>query len=437
MNYLNHVVTTKGVVHSVERSAQILRRFLMGRRRFLQMISSLEKELNGNTKITFCVTACLLAENAVLFRRLRQLGHDVAAHGYIHTNMKNKSRKEQIEIIAKCSKIFEQFRIPITGFRCPYLSYNKDTIDVLQRGGFSWTSNNMVLWANGLNGNGNGKSLKKISNLYHIESGEQTTALPRFKSKCLDIPITGPDDEMLLERLRIRKKAKIVEIWANVLERTHARGELFHLLFHPERFDQVGSCIRELVDRLGTFDKPIWVASLKEITEWWRQRTNVSWEHERLRDGTFRTWICLPPRVTMLTKHADGGSAGQRHFFDGYVLAPPAQSRNGKTAFPLYKGRKSTIGLSPGCSTDAEMFLKEEGFMTERSHNPEEYAVFIRGYENFSKTDETRLLAEVENTPFPALRIWRWPDGMQSAFTISADVDSVTLMDFVRRALQF
>lgn len=440
MNYLSHVVTTKGVVHSVERSAQILRRFLMGRRRFLQMVSSLEKDLNGSAKITFCVTACLLAENAVLFRRLRQIGHDVAAHGYIHTNMKNKTRKEQIEIIGKCSNIFEQFRMPITGFRCPYLSYNKDTLDVLQRGGFSWTSNNMILWSNGLNGGGNDhgrRSLKKISDLYHIESGDQTAALPRFKNKCLDIPITGPDDEMLLERLRIRKREKIVEIWMNVLEKTHDRGELFHLLFHPERFDQVGGCIREIIDRLGRFDRPVWVASLREITEWWRHRAGLSWEHERLCDGSFRTWVSLPSRATMLMKQQDSGLNGQKSFFGNYMPAPPAEYRNGKTAFPCYKGKKSTIGLSRDCSADAETFLREEGFMAERSSNPEEHAIYVRGYENFSRADELRLLAEIEGSPFPALRIWRWPDGMQSAFTISADVDSVTLMDFVRRALQF
>ena len=55
----------------------------------------------------------------------------------------------------------------------------------------------------------------------------------------------------------------------------------------------------------------------------------------------------------------------------------------------------------------------------------------------FTTKDEGALLAEIEKAPLPLLRMWRWPDGMRSSFTISADVDSVTLMDFVRRAWQF
>ena len=177
------------------------------------------------------------------------MGHDVAAHGYIHTNMKNKSRREQIDIIRKCSHVFARFQMPVSGFRCPYLSYNNDTLDVLQRGGFAWTSNNMILWPNGLSG-GNGresKTLKKINNLYHIDFADTRPALPRFRDGCLDIPITGPDDEMLVERFKVKQKSKIAETWMNVLRKTHESGEMFHLLFHPERFPHIRESMKEIV----------------------------------------------------------------------------------------------------------------------------------------------------------------------------------------------
>jgi peptidoglycan/xylan/chitin deacetylase (PgdA/CDA1 family) len=440
MRYLNHVVRTKGFIHSFERSAQILKRFCMGRKKFLQMISFLKQDLNGGAKITFCVTASLLWGNAVLFRKLLEMGHDVAAHGYIHTNMKNKSRKEQIDIIRKCSHVFSQFQMPVSGFRCPYLSYNNDTLEVLQRGGFAWTSNNMILWPNGLSG-GNGrevKTLSKINNLYHIDSAESRPALPRFRDRCLDIPITGPDDEMLLDRFRVKKKAKIAEIWMNVLKKTHERGEMFHLLFHPERFPQIREGIKEIMDGLKKFDQPAWVASLMEITQWWRQRQTLSFEHEPTGDSRVMTWIKVPERGVMLVK-AQGTQAppAKGAFFGSYVQARPAGRRNGRQAFLDAGQRKGTIGLSARCPAEMEMFLREEGFLVETSTRPEEHAVFLDGPRAFSRKDEAAVLGEIENSPFPVLRLWRWPDGKRSSFTISVDVDSVTLMDFVRRALKF
>jgi len=440
MNYLNHVVATKGVVHSFQRSAQIVRRFMMGRRKFEQMISFLEENLNGEAKITFCVTACLLAENAVLFRKLRRIGHDVAAHGYVHTNMKAKSKREQIEIIRKCSRVFEQFRIPVTGFRCPYLSYNSDTLDVLQRGNFSWTSNNMILWHNGSD-NGNGsraqKSLDKISSLYTIEEGENHSSLPRFRQNCIDIPITGPDDEMLLERFKVRSKRKIVETWMKVLQRTHEKGELFHLLFHPERFDHIRDCVTELVGALHGLSEPVWPASLAEITQWWRARKNSSWQHERLADGRWRTWVRMPQHGTMLTKVRNGMTGEGTSFFGSYKKVMAAESRNGDSLFPCHEGLKATIGISPFCSPRVEAFLREEGFLVERSNSPDDHPLFVDGYGTFQKRDEPGLLERIEETSLPVFMLWRWPSGARSAFTISADVDSVTLMDFVRRAFAF
>ncbi len=47
------------------------------------------------------------------------------------------------------------------------------------------------------------------------------------------------------------------------------------------------------------------------------------------------------------------------------------------------------------------------------------------------------LLEVVDNSNFPLLRLWRWPHGAQSAFSISSDVDSIDLPDFFRRFINF
>jgi predicted deacetylase len=98
---MRHVVATKGWLRSVERSGQIVSRFTLGRQRFEAMIDALERDMPAPLlKITFCVTARLLGQHADLIKRLRAQGHDLAAHGYFHTDMAKKSRAEQDEILS-------------------------------------------------------------------------------------------------------------------------------------------------------------------------------------------------------------------------------------------------------------------------------------------------------------------------------------------------
>ncbi len=138
----------------------------------------------------------------------------------------------------------------------------------------------------------------------------------------------------------------------------------------------------------------------------------------------------------MLVKRTGGPDEGEA-FFGDYALAAPMESRNGHTAFSSPGERRGTVGLSVRCAAEVEVFLREEGFLAERTSVPDEHAVFIDGYPTLSGGDEAALLSEIEASPNAVLRLWRWPDRKRSAFTISADVDSITLMDFVRRAMRF
>ena len=96
LEYLRHLVATKGVLHALKRVGQIANRFSRGEKRFGEMISFLESNHDfQGVKITFCVTACLLQRHQCVVNQLQQLGHDIASHGYFHTDMKRKSNAEQ------------------------------------------------------------------------------------------------------------------------------------------------------------------------------------------------------------------------------------------------------------------------------------------------------------------------------------------------------
>jgi len=106
-------------------------------------------------------------------------------------------------------------------------------------------------------------------------------------------------------------------------------------------------------------------------------------------------------------------------------------------AFACGSQRKEMIGLSNRCDQRVVKFLTEEGFPVERSEQPDLYSFYMDGYGTFHDDERVPLLEQIEKCPHPILRLWRWPFQARSAFTISADVDAISIGDFVQRAMHF
>ena len=421
---LRHFVRTKGLVRTAERSGQIVRRFAFGRKRFEAMTATLERDVPyQSVKITFCVTASLLERHADLIRRLHTLGHEFAAHGYFHIDLAKKTRAEQDQILTDSCRAFQDSGLPVFGFRCPYLSYNQNTVDALKASPFLYTSNDVMLWDDTVASRGHRVAfLKRLWNLYHIVPAEHMPARPRMNDRLVEIPLTGPDDEMLFERCHVRDPHTLTRVWSDVLDRCHARGDLFHLLFHPERFRYLGRAISGLILKARANPEPVWFCSLADLARWWQARDNARWVFERGASGEYQAWIRLPRGGTVLRHQSE---------------ARPIAKRGDSTAFDGGRSQKQMIGLSARCDRRVADFLTEEGFAVERSDQPEFYSFYLDGYETFDDSDKIPVLEQIDKCPQPVLRLWRWPFHARSAFTISSDVDSISLGDFVQRATHF
>jgi len=360
----------------------------------------------------------------------------LAVHGYGHINMKMKKKEEQIEIIRKSYQAFQQFNMPVYGFRCPYLSYNGNTIKALSSSPFTWTSNHVVFWEKNFNLKGFDENyFKRLEKLYQFSYSDQFLSLPRRINRILDIPITAPDDEMLFERYHVRNPRAISDVWLRILTKVYHRGELFHIFFHPERFLYLKDSLQVVATKAQAFDPPIWIASLDEIATWWTEREKSTWRYERLNSGNWRVWLQAPEGATVLMKSEGKPQAGA--CYKNYAQVKPIAKRNDRIAFSAGQSKRYTIGIAEACSKELEDFLVEEGFLVERSEQPEIHSLYIEGYETFKEEDKLSLLKKIDTSPFPLLRLWRWPNGARSALAISADVDSITLVDFVRRAIHF
>jgi peptidoglycan/xylan/chitin deacetylase (PgdA/CDA1 family) len=435
ISFITHILETKGLVHSIERSAQVFYRYSFGRKRFSEMMNCLERNLGTEgIRVTFCITASLLDSHLPFLEMFKGLGHEFAAHGFFHTNMKKKSLDEQHQILSQSYSAFEKLKIEIYGFRCPYLSYNENTLTALKESQFMWTSNNVVFW-DGFNAVGDRarEHIRKLELLYSTTSSERCISVPSRIGKLIDIPISAPDDEMLIERCRIRDREEIARIWKGVFSRINSRGELFHLLFHPERFRQIEEPLRATIAEARSQRSQVWFPTLNELTIWWGRRAAARWEVQE-KNGSLSIKFTGPQEATLLVKSSTANRSGQ--VCGLYTPAPERQAGQWRV-IETDDGWKHVVVLSKRCSPEVERFLNEEGFITARVDYPHRNSLYIDGFESFAPEERRMLLDVVDNSNFPLLRLWRWPHGAQSAFTVSSDVDSIDIPDFFRRFINF
>jgi hypothetical protein len=95
---------------------------------------------------------------------------------------------------------------------------------------------------------------------------------------------------------------------------------------------------------------------------------------------------------------------------------------------------KPVVGLSPRTSPNLQRFLTEEGFPFEVSAHPERFGAYLDLPSRI--WDEADVLAAIAREPGPIVQLARWPNGNRSALAITGDIDSLTLADFVWRAIE-
>lgn len=434
VKFINHIIETKGMLHSIERGAQILMRYSFGKRRFADIMASVGNgHGKGKLRVTFCITANLLnSHREFIENSLNGSGHEYAAHGYHHCNMKKKNRAEQSEILKKSYELFKNYGLEVNGFRCPYLSYNSNTLKAFASGPFSWVSNNIIFWENNFSATRRSQShLRKLGLLYRSWNSVEYMSVPSYAGRVLDIPITAPDDEMLYERFRVKQYPEISAVWRRILKKVHRRGELFHLLFHPERFLYVGKAIKEVVQDADNLDQPVWFATLNEISEWWKKRRKSSWSIEST--GQKRLLLRTAPEATVLVKSRGYMGKG---FYKSYMPAVEALPGSGFYALDSPVPEEHIIRIPGNAPQTLEEFLVNEGFLVKRG-GFNDGSLCIDGYESFKKADGLPLLSTIDEAPFPLVRVWRWPNGARSAFTVSSDVDSINIGDYLIRFVTF
>lgn len=376
---------------------------------------------------TFPITAKTLSRHPNLIQTFSETGVEFAVHGFNHIDYTKLSQDTFSHHIQKAVKIFDKYNIPFSGFRFPYLRWDKKILNNLDKQLFEWESSYCILWDVLRDITVDEKDFRvyqTVLNQYDYRNSDTHLSLPRFlnSNNILQIPVSLPDDDLLFDRLGFRDENILGQIWGKILDQTYSRGELFTLQLHPERISFYKETLKSLLDTADVAEPKIWVASLKSIYNWWKEKEGFGIDIHKKGNGGYEIKAHCSKRATLLIKTEGRGS----DFFNGYALI------DGNT-FTIRSSNRPIIGILKNSSPRLARFLKNEGFIFEISPHENSYSVFLDDFETFNDEDEIKALEKIDLTHLPLIRFWRWPNRYRSALAITGDIDALTCLDFFRR----
>jgi peptidoglycan/xylan/chitin deacetylase (PgdA/CDA1 family) len=371
---------------------------------------------------TFPITSVVLERNQRTISKYINGDIEFAVHGYYHTDQtQNTSDKQKLELI-KSRAIFRKSGIESYGFRSPYLRANGDTLEALKKSGFLYDSSQAVFLnvAKDLQT----ESYQRALDFYRAIPGSHYPLLPYWENGLLRIPYCLPDDEALVERMQLGSDELMAQVWLSVLEETYQRGELFTLGLHPERISSCQKALSEVLKTARVLSPKVWIARLNEIANWWVGLKQTKVSISDVGQGHIKIHVDGTPGLSLLVRGAEV-SEPSLIWNKGYRLVPGNELN-------VHSNLRPFIGLSKGAHVGIETYLRQQGYIIERTEIPDNYSYFI-DWKQFGRQDERSLLAEFEGGDFPLVRIGRWPNGAQSALSVTGDIDAITLYDYSLR----
>jgi hypothetical protein len=386
MNLVTYLSRSRGVTNSARRMHRISRRFGLTHDRMRRAISDLERICGEfDARPSLFVTAVLIERYPEFFAALARSGSELGVHGFVHTDHALLGEREQYEHLERALEQFARLGLTPTGFRHPYLRYNSETWSAASRLGFTHASNTSVSWdvvTEKLSPSAMSAYDRGLA-LYGSEPHSQKPSLPIFVAGgILDVPASLPDDEAVIDRLGLRGRYAGI-FWRRILDKSFDAGEVLTIVVHNERVSMCSKSLRAVLRDARERSPKVWIATVGEISDWWRSRAKHQLGVTPAGGGRWRVTPPDDPRAAVLARFARTEASGTRWFGDWMLM------RHG----PFVVNSNSA----------PEVVCEEE------APNP------LAG---------------------PQIRLCRWPEGARSALAISSDVDAMSLFDFLRRPLE-
>ena len=373
---------------------------------------------------SFDLTAALLKRNRDTIAKYLDQNIEFVVHGYTHIDYSQLTPEEQLADLHRAREAFAAAGVKAVGFRSPYLRRETHLHVAIEAAGFSYASNQPVLW-DVLDADAFAPSTyasyKRAIDFYDPWPASERPSLPQLVNQVVEIPVSLPDDEILLDRLGEEASDLIKKAWRRILSETYQRGELFTIHLHPERIAWCADGLSAILSEARTLTPPVWLARLDEIAAWWRARAATNVDVSETDGGALRLSVAGPSGTTILAR--------------GVEVVEPAEPWAGDyrqvptTTCVVWAARQPFIGVSPACPPALIGFLRQQGYIVQVNHDSRAYPTYL-DRADFAPKDERPLLIQIEKSAGPLVRLGRWPNGARSALCVTGDIDALTLWDY-------
>lgn len=358
-------------------------------------------------------------------RHLQELGAEIAVHSYDHVDLAVLSSEEARQQLLRAAEVFAGNGVEAFGFRCPYLSCTDELVQMASNGTFDYSSNKAIRWEIALRADPahTSRDVQVLQRLYHPASARDTVCVPWMQADLVEIPVCLPDDLEVHDGLQLGSDG-LTQVWNEILRDSHRRGELFDLLFHPELSRQCQQPLLSVLQEAAGLHPPVWIARLRDISTWWREKAKFSMTRTDTPSGLHITFDCSA-RATILAK-ALNGPVPQQSWAGEYKQLRTRELDLSGEILPF-------VGLPDGAPPRVVSFLREQGYILDIGETATRCATYIEAAVLAGLASDVELIELIEASPGPLVRYWRWPDGAKSALSITGDLDALTLLDYASR----
>jgi len=188
---------------------------------------------------------------------------DLGIHGYRHVSYADLPVERQADDLDRAIGTFRNHGLETRGFRGPYLRINEATQRLLEARGLKFDSSLPTIVGR-LGGHMPDRMQALLQRRY--PAALSSRSLPFRSGRLVEIPVSLPDDEILIDGMGVTNQETIYRVLRSMLDETLKSNSLLVLQIHPERFHYCDQAVLRLLDDATIAG--FWKASLTEVAEW-------------------------------------------------------------------------------------------------------------------------------------------------------------------------
>jgi len=207
--------------------------------------------INFKIGMTIPVTAGILNDRrAAILRAARNEFVEIAIHGYRHRDFSNATEQELSVDMENAIKIFRKYGIDIYGYRAPYLKRGANLGELLLKHGLLYDSSKPIIHTTQDNDGIYRDAIEIASNAYPIEESGNPLNSNQIAKGLIEIPVNLPDDEIIIDRIKIRDKSTIKSLLRKLIRDAIDVQGFVVLQIHPERYLLMRDVLLQLVTEI-------------------------------------------------------------------------------------------------------------------------------------------------------------------------------------------